>query len=110
MTDIMLDLERLREAKAGIDAAIAEFKDASSINDGLEQDIDRPDDRSELRDKASDFESAWNGKRDKLRENLENIQEQLTGIIDGWAEWDTETAAEFDSANQTTTQNAHRVA
>lgn len=110
MTDIMLDRERLREAKAGIDAAIAEFKNAASINDGLENDIDRPDDRGELRDKASDFESAWNGKRDKLRENLENIQEQLTAIIDGWDEWDTSTAAEMESSSSSTTHSMNRVA
>lgn len=105
----MFDRDRLIEAKAGLTAAIAEFKEASNINDGLEDDIGRPDDRSELRDKASDFESAWDGKRDKLRENLEKILERLTAIIDNWDEWDTTTAASFDNT-ETTTQNVNRVA
>ena len=98
MPDIMLDLERLRETKAGLEATIGEFKEAASINDGLEQSIGKPDDRSALRDKASDFESAWNGKRGKLEENLTNILEQLTSIVDGWDEWDRQTACDLEGA------------
>lgn len=110
MADIMLDLERLRQAQAGVAAAVAEFKDASKINNGLESAIDRPDDRSALRDKVGDFESAWNGKRDKLTENLENIDKQLRSIIDGWSEWDTTTAADLASATeQTATTTVNRV-
>jgi Sec-independent protein translocase protein TatA len=110
MADIMLDLERLREAQAGVAAAVAEFKDASDINNDLEEAIGRPDDRSALRDKASDFESAWNGKRDTLTENLENINKQLKSIIDGWDEWDTTTASDLEGATEQTTTNVNRVA
>lgn len=106
MADIMLDLERLREARDGLTATVAEFKNASNTNDGLEASIGRPDDRRELRDKASEFESAWDGKRDKLRENLENILEQLTGIVDGWDEWDRDTACSLEGAEATGTVNA----
>ncbi|WP_127473387.1 flagellar protein FlgN [Microbacterium sulfonylureivorans] len=106
MVDIMLDLARLRETKDGLAATVAEFESAAKTNDGLEQSIGKPDDRSELRDKASDFESAWNDKRDKLKENLENILEQLSGIVDGWEEWDRDTACSLDGAEATGTVNA----
>lgn len=106
MPDIMLDFERLTTARAGLAASIAEFEDASSINNGLEDDIDKPDDRGELKDKAGDFESAWNGKRDKLKENLQTILDQLDSILDGWEEWDTGTANDLEAGgSQTTTQN-----
>jgi len=103
MPDIMLDLARLREAHTGIAASINEFKDASDINDKLEEAIARPDDRSELRGKASDFESAWDGKRDALQENLQNILDQLTAILDGWEKWDTGTASNIESGGTETT-------
>lgn len=106
MADIMLDLDRLRETQAGLTASVNEFKNAARNNDGLEGAIGRPDDRTELRDKASDFESSWNDKRGKLEENLSNILDQLTSIIDGWDEWDRQTTCDLDGATSTGTVNA----
>ncbi|MBT2500712.1 hypothetical protein J7E25_16575 [Agromyces sp. ISL-38] len=100
--DVMLDRERLRTAKAGLKASIDEFSDAADINDDLEDAIGRPDERGELRDKVGDFESAWDGKREKLTENLQNILDQLTSIIDGWDKWDTETAAQLEDSSAST--------
>ncbi len=102
MVDVMLDLERLRTTQAGLDASIAELSNASKINDGLEHSIGRPDDRSGLRDKASDFESDWDDKRDKLDENLKNIQEQLKSILDGWADWEAKASKTSDQPTSTT--------
>jgi len=110
MADIMLDLARLRETKAGLTATVAEFQDAAAINNGLESSVGRPDDRTALREKASDFESAWNGKRGKLEENLANILEQLTSIIDGWDEWDRQTACDLEGAQATGTTTISPVA
>ena len=91
--DIMLDLEQLREARSGLAASVSEFEAASDTNDDLEAAVGRPDGRSALVDQVIDFEVAWRDKRGKLRENLTNIKDQLTSIIDGWDEWDTGTAA-----------------
>jgi hypothetical protein len=107
----MLDRARLREAKAGLDASVTELSEASDINDGLEDSIDRPDDRNGLRDKASDFESKWNDKRGKLTENLKNIQDQLKQILDGWDEWERQTTASLSETaepNATTNVNVVR--
>jgi hypothetical protein len=102
MSDIMLDRERLRTANEGLVNSIAEFTDAAKNNDALENSIGRPDDRGSLRDKASDFESSWNAKREALLENLTGIQEHLQGILDGWDTMDTEAAASLTSATPTT--------
>ncbi|MBD8011511.1 hypothetical protein AB0O65_01175 [Microbacterium sp. NPDC077391] len=104
--DIMLDRARLREALTGLNAAITAFDEAAAINNDLEEAVDRPDDRSSLRDKVGDFESAWNRKRDKLNENLGSIRDQLTSIVDNWDQWDTETAAELESAGSEQTTSA----
>lgn len=102
MTDIMLDLERLREARTGLRASIEAFSEAASFTDGIERAIGRPDDRGSLRDKAHDFEGKWNDKRDALAENLQNIEEQLSSIVDGWTEWDSQTAADLEGAVSST--------
>jgi len=102
----MLDLERLTTAQEGLRASIEAFTEASSFTDQLEQAIGRPDDRGALRDKTHDFEGAWNDKRDALAENLQNIADQLTSIIDGWTEWDCETAADLNGAVSTTPAGA----
>lgn len=96
--DIMLDLEQLRTAKTGLTASIEAFESASATNDALESAVGKPDGRSELRNKVSDFESDWKSNRSKLQKNLDEILTQLTGIIDGWEEWDAETASGMESA------------
>lgn len=108
MQDIMLDLERLRAADAGLRASIAEFENASKTADGLEQAIGRPDDRTRLRDRAHDFEGDWNDRRAILTENLAKVQEQLEAIIAGWTDWDAETCAQLSS--QPTTAAPQRTA
>ncbi len=101
--DIMLDLEQLKEARAGLTASISEFTAAADTNDDLEGAIGRPDDRSALLDRVIDFEVGWRDKRGKLTENLTNIKDQLVSIIDGWDEWDASTAQELESATTTET-------
>lgn len=103
MPDIMLDLGRLNDARSDLAASISEFEDAASTNDGLEDDIGKPDDRGELRDKASDFESAWDGKRETLQENLQSILDQLDEIVTNWTEWDVATAQSQESGGTSTT-------
>jgi len=99
--DIMLDLEQLKEAKAGLVSSIAEFEAAADANDDLESAIGRPDGRSSLLNQVIDFESGWRDKRGTLKENLTNIKEQLTSIIEGWEEWDTTTSSELEGSATT---------
>ncbi|MFL0565560.1 hypothetical protein [Microbacterium sp. 179-I 1D1 NHS] len=103
--DIMLDLEQLTQARQGLSASISEFDAAANANDDLEGAIQRPDGRGDLLNQVIDFEVAWRDKRGKLTENLTNIKDQLTSIIDGWEEWDTSTASELEGS--TTTQNVN---
>lgn len=106
--DIMLDLEQLKQAQSGLAASIAEFDAAADTNDDLENAVGRPDGRSALLNQVIEFEVAWRDKRGKLKENLANIKEQLTSIIDGWEEWDTSTAQELEGSTTTTSVSAPR--
>ncbi|MDF2510108.1 MAG: hypothetical protein K0Q52_3967 [Microbacterium sp.] len=99
--DVMLDLERLRLTKTGLQASVEAFESAAQTNDALESAIGKPDDRSDLQQKVSDFEDDWKSNRGKLQKNLDEILKQLTGIIDGWDQWDTETANGFESPTST---------
>jgi hypothetical protein len=93
--DIMLDLGRLRATGEGLRASIREFENATNTADGLEQAVGRPDDRTRLRDRAHAFEGDWNDRRAILIENLAKVQEQLEAIVDGWTDWDVDTASEL---------------
>ncbi|UJP09177.1 hypothetical protein L2X99_12060 [Microbacterium sp. KUDC0406] len=99
--DVMLDLERLRTAKSGLQASVDAFEAAAATNDTLESAIGRPDGRSGLRSKVSDFEDDWKSNRGKLQKNLDEILKQLTGIIDGWNQWDTDTANGMETPTST---------
>lgn len=99
--DVMLDREQLQEAKEGLQAAVGEFKNAAETNDDLEAAVGRPDGRSPLLNQVIDFEVAWRGKRGTLEENLTNILDQLTSILDGWEEWDTTTASDLQGTAST---------
>ncbi len=95
MTDVMLDLAKLTETRDGLAASIQAFRTASDFASGLKDAVDRPDDRSVLRDKVDAFESDWNDRRDDLLEAIEGIHEHIVGIIDGWTQWDVDTAHAF---------------
>lgn len=99
--DIMLDLAQLKDAKQGLEAAIGEFEDAADTNDDLEDAVRRPAGRGDLLNQVIDFEVAWRDKRGDLKENLMNIKDQLTSIIDGWDEWDTTTASDLEGSTST---------
>lgn len=97
MPDIYLNTEELDEVVAGLDAAITEFDDATSVSKGIQDAIGRPDGRGSLRGRAADFENDWNNTRDDLKEKLDQIRTHLQDIIDGWRSWDAEAAAAMQS-------------
>jgi hypothetical protein len=95
--DILLDRERLRDARDTLKSAKADFEDAGSINDTLESAIGTPQGKSKLRDRVGWFESNWSGNRDDLKESVENVYKRLDGIIEGWDEWEAQASAELAS-------------
>jgi hypothetical protein len=94
--DVLLDRERLRDARDTLKTAKDDFENSGSINDTLEQAIGTPQGKSKLRDRVGWFESNWSGNRDELTESVENVYKRLDGIIEGWDEWEAEASAQIE--------------
>jgi hypothetical protein len=75
---------------------ILEFEEAGSSTRALLDAIGRPFGRSELRDQADEFEGAWDDKRETLKGHLVKLQEQVTGVRKGWADFDRDLAKQME--------------
>lgn len=95
--DVLLDRARLRDARDTLKSAKADFDEAASINDRLEEAIGNPQGKSQLRDRVGWFEANWSGNRDDLTQAIENVYKRLDGIINGWDEWEAEASASLES-------------
>ncbi|WP_405373046.1 MULTISPECIES: hypothetical protein [unclassified Microbacterium] len=94
----MSDLESLDRALRNI---ITEFENAGGRADQLQAWIGRPHGESALRDEIDRFESAWNDKRDTLKEDVAAVQEQVAAVAQAWADFDSEAAASMDNTTRT---------
>jgi len=95
--DVLLDLARLRDARDTLATAKKDFDDAAKINDTLEDAIGDPQGKSKLRDRVGWFESNWSGNREDLAKSVENVYKRISGIVDGWEEWEKKASAELES-------------
>ena len=95
MADILIKIAELETVKRSLDSIVDEFENATGSSEDLEADIGDPFDRSDLRDKACDFEERWDDKRGDLKESLKKVSEHIKGVIDGIENWDSETALQF---------------
>lgn len=96
--DVLLDRDRLRDARDTLALAKTAFTDASSINDSLEEAIGDPHGKSKLRDRVGWFEANWSGNRDELLKMVENVHTALSSIVDSWDSWEAEATASLDNA------------
>lgn len=109
MTDaVWIKYTELRSVSKKLEDIITEFNEAGSLADALQDAIARPFFRSELRDKAGDFESRWDDKRGDLARDIGKVYEHVAGIVEGFAQWDEETAQsmEVDASGQSEPQPA----
>lgn len=97
MPDVYIKISELETVTHQLEAIIEEFEHATGRSDALQAAIGSPFDRSELRDKASDFEERWDDKRDELKESLEKVKDHVKGVVDGVQDWDSKTALQFES-------------
>jgi len=94
--DVLLDRDRLRDARDILKTAKADFDEAASINDTLEEAIGDPQGKSKLRDRVGWFEANWSGNREDLTKSIENVYKRLDGIVEGWDEWEAKASAELE--------------
>jgi len=89
-----VDLDDLDEVATSLDAIIAEFEGLGRATDELQNAIGRPAGRGELRARAGDFESGWNGNREVYLDSLNNIHDHLRNYVDEMRLLDEELAKE----------------
>lgn len=97
MADVSIKIAELDTVAKSLSSIVEEFEQASSRADKLEDAIGDPFDRDDLREAAEDFEDRWNNKRDELKDALKGVQEHVKGVVDGFQNWDSETALAFES-------------
>ena len=97
MADVSIKIAELDTVATSLSKIVEEFEKASSRADNLEDAIGDPFGRNDLREAAEDFEDRWNNKRDELKDALQDIQEHVKGVVDGFQNWDSETALAFES-------------
>lgn len=96
--DVDIPLGTMQELSDALGAIEEEFRLASSRTDELEEAIGAPLGRSELRDEAVDFESAWDDKRETLRRAVEEMKQRVDDTREAWTELDAELAAATETA------------
>jgi hypothetical protein len=75
---------------------VAELGEASSRAHALGDAIAHPFGQYKLNDKAHEFESRWDDKRNDLCRDITKVQEHVQGVLDGMKDWDQETAKQFE--------------
>ena len=97
MADVLIKYTELTELNTQLIAIVEELEGAVSRSEALEAAIGDPYGRATLRERAQDFEERWDLKRGDLARDMKKVQEHVQGVIDGFAEWDTEAAAKFEN-------------
>lgn len=97
MTDaVWINYAVLRRTSNRLERIISELDEAGSLADELRDAIGRPFDEGALRDRVGDFESRWDTRRSDLVRDITKVHEHVVGVLEGVAEWDAETASQFD--------------
>jgi hypothetical protein len=95
MADVFVKVEHLNRLNGSLKQIIVEFEDAAKRTNALQDMIDRPDGRSELRDKTHDFEGGWDDRRNALIQKLTGIQSAVESTCTGWQDFDREAAQQL---------------
>ncbi|MFS2243116.1 hypothetical protein [Microbacterium sp. OR16] len=95
--DINIPMSKLEQLNTSLTNIISEFENAGSRGDALESAIGSPHGESALRNEVDRFESAWNDKRDTLKEKLESAKERVVDFVQAWTDFDLEAAKNLDS-------------
>ena len=93
--DVKVSYDELGTLYTNLLAISIELDNSSSRSRDLADDIDRPYGESELRSLASDFESQWDDRRNKLNEGLKTVSEHAKALLEGFGDFDVEAAAEM---------------
>jgi len=92
MSDVVISFSQLNELNGSLKQIIVELDEAGQRSDRLEDAVQSPCGRSDLRNAVSEFESGWNDRRKALKSDIETVQQHVEEIGAAWSEWDLEAA------------------
>jgi hypothetical protein len=97
MADVVwVKYSTLERTSGQLERILSELEDAASLSGDLLGAIGRPYGRGELHDRVDSFESGWDNRRGDLVRDITKIREHVVGVLDGFREWDEETASQMD--------------
>lgn len=97
MADVVwVNYSSLERTSGQLERILSELEDAASLSGDLLSAIGRPYGRGALRDRVDSFESGWDNRRGDLARDITKIREHVVGVLDGFRDWDDETAAQMD--------------
>ncbi|MGK3953239.1 hypothetical protein ACLKM7_13090 [Microbacterium sp. I2] len=99
--DINIPMSDLQALNTSLKNIVDEFEHAGDRSGSLEAAIGRPHGESALRDEIDRFESAWDDKRDTLKDDVKTVQESVEGVARAWADFDNEAATSLDNTTRT---------
>ncbi|MEH6782090.1 MAG: hypothetical protein V7618_11075 [Rhodoglobus sp.] len=96
---VLIKYTELKAVGDNLKKIVEELKEASSRADVLEGAIGDPYGKNKLREAAEEFEDGWDDRRKKLLEDIEKVEQHVAGVLEGFEQWDTDTANEMESAS-----------
>lgn len=96
---VLIKYTELKAVGDNLKKIIEELKEASNRADVLEEAIGDPYGKNKLREAAEEFEDGWDDRRGKLLEDIEKVEQHVAAVLEGFEEWDTDTASEMESTS-----------
>ena len=94
---VKVSYDELGELSTQLRNIVGEFEDAGGRRKDLENAVDRPYGKGELKDAAHDFEGRWDDRRKRLMESCKGVADHVDGVIQGFQEFDVEAAQKSES-------------
>lgn len=98
MNDVLIKYEELNEVVTQVTNIIEELEGARDRSNDLGPALAMPFMKSELTQAAQESESRWSKKRKDLAEALTTFRDRAKEVYDGFQEFDTEAASEFEAS------------
>lgn len=100
MNDVLIKYDELDEVITQVTDIIEELENARDRSSDLGPALAMPFFRSELTSAAQDSERRWSKKRKDLAKALTTFRDRAKEVYDGFQEFDTEAANEFEASQQ----------
>lgn len=96
--DVVVHYDDLTTLNNSLKDIITEFQQAGDRESDLQSAIGKPFGKSDLSDKAHEFEDGWHLHRKKLLADMQKVQQHVQGVLDGFQNWDTKTGNSIANA------------